>query len=166
MNRLVYMGIGLPLLWLQVSLTPYLHLFGLKPNLLLTGVLVLSVRWLDPWLFVFAAGAGLSLDVFSHGMLGLYATSFCIAAIAGRVAGMYIYESNWLFTMVLVMGLSLLEGIVAISLMAYIGEGVSWWAWLFTRVVPVSLYHGVLAPLFFVGLLRLERLMNFSPPGS
>ena len=72
----VFLAIGVATLWLQLTVAPYLALFGLKPNLMLLAVLLLALRRQEPWMFVYAAVAGLALDVFSHGIIGVYGPSF------------------------------------------------------------------------------------------
>ena len=63
-------------LGLQVTIAPSLSLWGQKPNLALIILLLLGFRWMDPWLFILGAAMGLAVDVFSHGILGVYGISF------------------------------------------------------------------------------------------
>ena len=161
MKPWLYGGIGFCALWFQLSVSPHLALFGLKPNFLLLTVLVLGLRWKDRWLFLYAVGAGLALDVFSHGMLGLYGLSFFFIAFLARLAGGSIYENTWWITASLVFGLSLAEGIFSLTLFEIVAVETPWWSWLFGEVIPVSLYHALLSPLLLIGVARLEKLANF-----
>ena len=53
MKFLIYAGIGIATLWLQLTLAPLVALFGMKANLLLLTVLVIGLRWSDPWYFLY-----------------------------------------------------------------------------------------------------------------
>ncbi len=162
MIRWIYLGIGIGALWLQLTVVPYLSVFGLKPNLLLLTVLLLGLRWMQPWLFVYAAMVGLGLDVFSHGMLGVYAISFFLIAFVSLYVGDSMYENSLWFIVISVAGLSLVEGIISVTIFEILDSGVPWWHWVLTRVLPVSVYHGVLAPFLLWGLVRLERWLKLA----
>lgn len=163
MRALVYGGIGLGALWLQLTVAPLIAIAWVKPSFLLLTVLVAGLRWLDPWLFVYAAAAGLAQDVFSHGVLGIYGISFFAISFVARLAGTSIYEHNVVFNVLGVFGLSLAEGIIAVSVFNLLDPSVPWWGWLFGRVIPAALYNSLLSPLLFLGLERLERKLKWSP---
>jgi rod shape-determining protein MreD len=166
MTGFVYAGVGLFMLWGQVSLAPHLAIGGIKPNLVLLSVLVLQVRWLHPWAFLFAAVAGLAVDSFSHGLLGVYAASYVVTAVLGRRLALLIYENSWPFTVLLVAGLTVLEGLVALAVLSLLDEHVPWFPWLFTRVLPQALYHALLCPFALWGVERLERVLKLAAPRS
>ncbi len=157
MNPLVYLAMGLSMLWLQVTLAGSMAIWGVAPNLLLLTVLLCGLRWQDRWQFAYAALAGLACDVFSHGMLGVYGLSFFLVSYAARLAGIAMYESNPLSLMVLVGGLSVMEGVLSTTIFNLLDGGAPWWHWLFTAVLPVALYHAVLTPLFLLAFERIER---------
>ena len=157
MSVLIYSGLGIVSLWLQLTLAPAVALFGAVPNLLLLTVIVAGVRWQDPWLFIYAAAAGLAMDVFTHGQLGVFGISFFLVSFAARFAGFAIYENSLLTTALLAVPLSLLEGAISLTILELLDPGVPWWLWLFQKIVPVSLYHGVLAPALVPVLDRIER---------
>ena len=160
MKRWLYLGIGIGALWIQLTVFSWLSVFGLKPNLLLLTVLVLGLRWMEPWLFVYAALAGLALDVFSHGVLGIYGLSMFLTAFAALYVGNAMYENSLWFIVSAVAGLSLFEGVVSVSIFEMLDPNVPWWNWLLTRSLPVSVYHGFLAPFLLWGMIRLERLLK------
>lgn len=166
MKLWIYAGLGFGSLWLQVGVAPYLSVFGIKPDLMLLMLLVVALRWIEPWLFVYAALAGLALDVFSHGVLGVYGLSFFLVSFLARYVGFAIYENNVLFTMAAVAGLTLAEGVIAITIFELLDPTVPWWHWLLTVVLPLSLYHGLIAPFLMMGLIRLERLTKLGETGG
>ncbi len=160
MKFLIYTGLGIVTLWLQLTIAPAVAVFGIRPNLLLLTVILAGVRWQDPWAFVYAAAVGVSMDVFSHGMLGVFGISFFAASFASRIAGFAIYENNLLSTVFLVVLLTLFEGAVSLTILEFLDPRLPWWAWLFQKVIPVSLFNGALAPLVVPVLDWIDRRLR------
>ena len=162
MKPWLYLGMVLGSLWLQLTLAPHLALFGLKPNLMLLILLVVGIRWIDPWLFIPAITMGLAMDVFSHGVLGIYGISFLLISFLARYVGFLIYENSLWFTMVAVTGLSLAEGFISLSIFEILDGRFEWWNWLFRIVIPLAFYQGLLSSLLFYLLLKLEKVLKLS----
>ena len=152
-----YIGSGLVALWLQLTFASTLSIGGMKPNLSLMLLLLVGFRWMDHWLFIFGALLGLTVDVFSHGMLGFYGITFFFAAVVARFAGQAMYENNVWISMGIVAGLSLIHGIFVVTLFEIIDPEIPWWSWMFFKELPLALYHGVLTPLIFFPLVWLEK---------
>jgi rod shape-determining protein MreD len=157
MKALAYAAIAIATLWLQLTVAPLLSVFGYKPNLLLLSLVVMGLRWQEPWLFLYAVFAGLAMDSFSHGLLGIYALSFYAASFLARLIGVSIYENSLLLGMGCVLGVSVAEGLVSITLFDLLEGGVPWWNWLFTGVLPGALVNALWSPLVFYAFGRLER---------
>jgi rod shape-determining protein MreD len=157
MRPLVFTAIGVVTLWLQLTVAPLVSVFGYKPNLLLLTVAVMGLRWGERWLFIYAALAGLSMDVFSHDVLGIYAISFFACSFLARLIGVSVYENSLLVGAMAVFAVSLAEGLISTSLFQILDNSVPWWSWMFTEVLPGSLVNGLWSPLVFIVLTRLER---------
>jgi len=157
MKALFYTGIGIAALWLQLTVAPLIEVGGVKVNLPLITMLVMGVYWLEPWVFVYGALSGLAMDVFSHGIVGIYALSFFGVSFLSRYAGMSLYENNILFGSIAVAGLSFVEGVVSITLLHTLDAGIPWWRWIFFHALPGALYNGLFAPLVFLVMIRLGR---------
>lgn len=162
MKTWIFIAIGIAALWLQLTLVPFASIAGVKPNLLLLTVLLIALRWQEPWLFVYAALAGLALDVFSHGVVGVYGISFFLISLLALYAGRSVYENNIWFTMGAVAGLTLAEGALALGIFEVLDQDTPLWQWMWRDVLPVSVYHGLLAPFLLYGLVRLERLLKLT----
>ncbi|MCH7908649.1 MAG: hypothetical protein IIB38_03425 [Candidatus Hydrogenedentes bacterium] len=127
---------------------------------------LILIRWIavggqiTTILFVYAVLAGLALDVFSHGILGVYGISLFASAFAAIYVGNSMYENSLLFVVTAVAGLSLFEGVVSISIFELLDSSTPWWNWFLTRSLPVSIYHGLLAPVLLWGMVRLERWLK------
>ena len=157
MKALIYAGLALLTLGLQITVVPSIAIWGIRPNLVLVTLLAIALRWRDTFVFVYAAVLGVALDSFSHGVLGVYGISFFGVALAARLAGNAMYEDNLVSGVMAVFGLCILEGIVFTSIFRVLDHGVPWWNWVLARVLPGALYDALLAPLVFMGLMRLER---------
>jgi rod shape-determining protein MreD len=162
MKPFVYSSIGITVLWLQLTVAPLVAVFGYKPNLLLLSVVVIGLRWLEPWLFFYAACAGLALDVFSHGVVGVYALSFFAASFLARYIGTAVYENSLLVGVAGVLAVSLAEGLVSVSLFEVLDATIPWWRWTFTQVLPNSIVNAVWSPLVFLVFARLERWVHLA----
>ncbi len=164
MKALVLTAIGIGSLWLQLTVVPMLALFGYQPNLMLLTVIVIGVLWLEPWLFLYAVLAGLAFDAFSHGILGVYAFSFFGVSFLARWAGVMLYENSLLLGAAIVFGLSLVEGLLSLTLLQLLDAGVPWWRWLAAGVLPTAVVNAVWSPLVLLAVGRLERLVRLPEP--
>lgn len=158
MKPWLFLGIGIGSLWMQLAITSHGTIFGLKPNLMLIVVLLIALRRQEPWLFLYAAPAGLALDVFSHGVVGVYGISFFLVSLLALYAARAVYEHNIWFTVGGVAGLSLAEGVISSSIFEILDPTTPWWSWFLRRVIPLAILHGLLAPFLLFGFVRAERL--------
>jgi rod shape-determining protein MreD len=165
MRILVHLAIGFLAVGSQVAIAPLLSVYGCKPNLVLVSLLAITLRWPNPWLFLYGAGTGLALDALSHGSLGVYGISFLVIAIASRMAAALIYENNLLSGALVVGGLSVAEGALSAALFELLDPATPWWRWLLLRVLPTAIYNALFAPLFLLALARLERVLKWTREG-
>lgn len=156
MRILAFFGVGLAALWLQLSLAPLISVAGFKPNFILVFMLVITLRWMGPWLFIYAVLSGLAHDAFSHGLLGVYALSFFLVFFAARYAGMSVFEKNLAIAMVGVFILSMVEGLVSVSIFEYLDPSVPWWEWMLGKIAPGAVFNALLTPPVWIMLSRLE----------
>ena len=162
MKFLIFTGIWIVTLWLQLSVAPLIDFYGYKPNLFLLTVVVIGMRNLDRWLFFYAMAAGLAFDVFSHGMLGIYGISFFAVFFLARFTGQTVYENNLLFGVAGVFGLTVVEELISISLLQILDPSVPWLTWVFRDIFPIAAYNGLLAPPALLATGRLERFLHAS----
>lgn len=160
MKVLIFTGIGISALWLQLSLAPMIAVGGIKPNFMMIVLLVLGLRLVEPWLFIYAALSGLAHDAFSHGILGVYGISYFLVYFAARFAGMSIFDNSLGFIVLGVLSLSFMEGLFSVSLFQFLDGSVPWWGWMIGTVLPTAFYNALLAPLAWVALSRLERVLR------
>ncbi|MDH4224826.1 MAG: rod shape-determining protein MreD [Deltaproteobacteria bacterium] len=151
---------GFFLVWLHVSAAHQFSIWGVKPNLLLMGVIIAGLRWMNPWVLMYAAFAGLVEDTYSHSLLGVYGLSFLATVVVAYYAGRSLFEQNILFMMLAVVGITLFEGLLAITLLRMVEGDVPGLKWFFSRTLPVALYHGALTPLFIFSVRKWELLFD------
>jgi rod shape-determining protein MreD len=157
MKGFLYAGLAFLALGLQITVIPTLAVWGVRPDLVLITVLAVALRWRDTFVFVYAAALGVALDSFTHGILGVYGIAFFAATLTARFAGNAMYEDNIISSAIAVFALSLLQGIVFVSVFRTLDRTVPWWGWTLTRVVPEAFYDALISPVVFVFLARLER---------
>ncbi|MFI5399551.1 MAG: rod shape-determining protein MreD [SAR324 cluster bacterium] len=157
MKALLYAGLALLALGLQITVVPDLALWGIRPDVVLVTVLAVTIRWRDRFVFVYAAALGVALDSFTHGVLGVSGISFFAAAVGARLVGGAMYGDNIVSSSIAVFALSLAEGIVFVTLFRILDPQVPWGSWTLTRVMPEAFYNALIAPAVFTGLARLER---------
>jgi rod shape-determining protein MreD len=163
MRPLFAATVGLSTFWIQVTLAPHAAVFGVQPDLLLITVILLGMRWPHPGLYVYAALAGLAEDSFSHGLLGVYGISFLLTGALANLAGLLVYEQNLAIVSVVVLALTLAEGLIALTILHILGSETAWVTWYFGRVVPQAAYHALLTPLAMWGLRQRERPRRQNP---
>jgi len=163
MKGVLYAGLALLALGLQITVVPDLSIWGIRPDVVLVTVLAVTIRWRDKFVFVYAAALGVALDSFTHGVLGVSGMSFFAAAIAAQLVGGALYGDSLVSFSTAVFALSLLEGIVFVVIFRALDSQVPWGSWLLTRVVPEAFYNALIAPAVFIGIARLERWTPLHP---
>lgn len=152
MKYLTLALMGAALLWIHVTITPTISLWGYHPNLFLVGLGIVAMRWMNPWVLLFAVAGGLVQDAFSHGIMGVYALSYLITAILAHQIGRYLYENSTLLSMAGILGITLIEGLTAIIILKFLETDVPGFRWFFTRSLPVAFYNALLTPVILFAL--------------
>lgn len=142
---------------LQVSIAPYMSIFGVVPNFLFLVVVTLALTEGPVAGSLSGFAAGILFDLLGNSAVGPYALVLCVV---GYVAGMLqanMFAEGWLLpvTVVAVAGLTteLTYGIV----LTVLDAGIPFWRSLFTVMIPGALYQTVLAVLAYPWLARLLR---------
>ena len=158
--RLNLLVIGLMLIgaWLNIVLNNYVQLGSLKINWILIIMLVLSFRHsthLIPFLGILA---GLICDALSHGIMGLYAISFFVTLLIGRLLNKLFYANTFYTVSLAVLSMSVFEGWISISILGMLGTEIDRSSLLLSTVLPLSFLHGLGAPLILLGIMWCEKL--------
>ena len=158
--RLKLLVVGLMLIgaWLNIVLNNYVQLGSLKINWILIIMLVLTFRHsthLIPFLGILA---GLICDALSHGIMGLYAISFFVTLLIARLLNKLFYANTFYTVSLAVLSTSVIEGWISISILGMLGTEINQSSLVLSSVLPLSVLHGLGAPLILLGIMWCEKL--------
>ena len=156
--NLLVMGLMLIGAWLNIVLNSYVQLGSLKINWILIIMLVLTFRHsshLIPFLGIFA---GLICDALSHGIMGLYAISFFVTMLLARLLIKLFYANTFFTVGLAVLSISVFEGWISILLLGMLGTEINQSSLLLSTVLPLSVLHGLVAPVILLGVIWCEKL--------
>ena len=160
MMRLNVLIVGLMLFGalMNIVLNSYVQLGSLKINWILIIMLVLTFRHsthLIPFLGIFA---GLICDALSHGIMGLYAISFFVTLLLARLLNKLFYANTFFTVSLAVLSMSVFEGWISISILEMLGTEINQSSLVLSTVLPLSVLHGLGAPLILLGIMWCEKL--------
>ena len=158
--RINLLVVGLMLIGalLNIVLNNYVQLGSLKINWILIIMLVLTFRHsthLIPFLGILA---GLICDALSHGIMGLYAISFFVTLLIARLLNKLFYANTFYTISLAVLSMSVFEGWISISILGMLGTEINQSSLVLSKVLPLSVLHGLGAPLILLGLMWCEKL--------
>ncbi len=158
--RLNVLVVGLMLIGalLNIVLNSYLQLGSLKINWILIIMLVLTFRHsthLIPFLGILA---GLIGDALSHGIMGLYAISFFVTLLLARLLNKLFYANTFFTVSLAVLSMSVFEGWISISILGMLGTEINQSSLVLSTVLPLSVLHGLGAPVILLGVIWCEKL--------
>ena len=160
MMRLNLLVVGLMLIGalLNIVLNNYVQLGSLKINWILIIMLVLTFRHsthLIPFLGILA---GLICDALSHGIMGLYAISFFVTLLIARLLNKLFYANTFYTVSSAVLSMSVFEGWISISILGVLGTEINQSSLVLSTVLPLSVLHGLGAPVILLGIMWCEKL--------
>ncbi len=163
----LYWGVaGLLALWLETGFSSYLHIAGLKTNIVLIVLLILMLRWKSSYLLFYGLVLGLMTDAVSHSIIGIYGLSFFLVLILAQWISDWFYDKNTISTVFFVGLLSLIEGGIALTWFKILDSDFSWNLLFFQTVTFLAVIQGLISPLFLVMLIRMERILHLDPEGK
>ena len=143
---------------LNIVLNSYVQLGSFKINWILIIMLVLTFRHsthLIPFLGILA---GMICDALSHGIMGLYAMSFFITLLLARLLNKLFYANTFFTVSLAVLSMSVFEGWISISILGMLGTEINQTSLVLSTVLPLSVLHGLGAPVILLGVIWCEKL--------
>ena len=143
---------------LNIVLNSYVQLGSLKINWILIIMLVLTFRhstYLIPFLGILS---GLICDALSHGIMGLYAISFFVTLLIAGLLNKLFYANTFFTVSIAVLSMSVFEGWISISILGMLGTEINQSSLVLSSVLPLSVLHGLGAPLILLGIMWCEKL--------
>ncbi len=163
MRHIFWCIAGICGLWLEVSISNHARIADLKINTVLIILLILMLRWKSPFILFYGWAFGLMTDSLSHSIHGLNALSFFMTLLLTRWVGEWIYDDNAFSTVLFVGLLSLVEGGFTLTLLKLFATDLSWNLLFLKNVLPISVVHGLISPIFLLLLIRFERFFHLDP---
>ena len=102
--------------------------------------------------------AGLICDALSHGIMGLYAISFFVTLLLARLLNKLFYANTFFTVSLAVLSMSVFEGWISISILGMLGTEINQTSLVFSTVLPLSVLHGLGAPVILLGVIWCEKL--------
>ena len=160
MMRLFLLALGLMLIgvWLNIVFNNYVQLGGLKINWLLMFMLILTFRHSKLLIAFVGMLAGLMMDALSHGIIGLYGTSFFLTLLLIIQVSRLFYANTFLAVSLAVFSMSIFEGWISLSIIDMFEPGLELSTNLLTSTLPVAILQGLMTPIILQFVIWGEKL--------
>lgn len=156
MKYLFWLTVGLCSIWISLIVNAYFPFFGIKINFIFIGMLLLLLRWADPFLLFLGSFLGLVQDALSHSMLGVYGLSFFLSFLIAKRVGESLYGSNFFSTPVFVFLFSCLEGSLSFFIFKLLSPQITWNMLFFQPILGIALVQAMISPLILWALQKGE----------
>jgi rod shape-determining protein MreD len=147
----------------QATLSPYLKVSGVHPDLVLLLVISWTVlRGLEEgatWALI----GGLSLDFLSGAPFGVFSLSLLGVAFLASLFHGRTFGSTVVLPLILVFPLSLFFNAMALLLLTTLGHPVNWTDAFFYILIPNAIYNSGVMMIIFPLLYLLNRRLNPQP---
>ncbi len=148
---------------LQATLSPYIKINGVHPDLVLIVVIGWTVlRGLRDGV-IWALIGGLSLDLLSGGPFGLFTLALLATALITSLFHGRLFGSSIILPLILTFPLSLLFNGLALLILNLLGRPVAWNEAFSYVLVPAAIFNAAVMLLIFPLLYLLNRWLNPQP---
>ena len=157
--RLFLLALGLMLIGvcLNIVFNNYVQFGGLKINWLLMFMLILTFRHSKLLITFVGILAGLMMDALSHGIMGLYGTSFFMTLLIISQVSKLFYANTFLAVSLAVFSMSIFEGWMSLSIIDLYEPGLELSTNLMTSTLPVAILQGLLSPIILQIIIWGEK---------
>ena len=152
---LVLMLIGV---WLNIVFNNYVQIGGLKFNWILILMVILAFRHSKLIIGFVGILAGLIMDALSHGIMGLYGTSFFLTLLLISHLNKLFYANTFFAVSLAVIIMSIFEGWVSLSILGMFEPGFEMSNHLLTLTLPLALLQGLMTPIILQFVIWSEKL--------
>jgi rod shape-determining protein MreD len=145
---------------LQVTLSPYIKINGVHPDL----VFVLVIGWVIlcgledglRWALI----GGLSLDFLSGAPFGTFTLTMLFVAVVASFFHGRIFGSSIVLPLVLTFPLSLLFNGLALLFLAFLGRPIIWSDFFLSKLLPAAIFNTMVMVPVFPLLYLLNRFLS------
>ena len=152
---LVLMLIGV---WLNIVFNNYIQIGGLKINWILIFMVILAFRHSKLVIRYVGILAGLVMDALSHGIMGLYGTSFFLTLLLISHLNKLFYANTFFGVSLAVLIMSIFEGWISLSILGMFEPGFELSSHLLALTLPLALLQGLMTPIILQFVIWSENL--------
>ena len=158
--RLFLLSLGLMLIgvWLNIVFNNYIQIGGLKINWILIFMVILAFRHSKLVIRYVGILAGLMMDTLSHGIMGLYGTSFFLTLLLISHLNKLFYANTFFGVSLAVLIMSIFEGWISLSILGMFEPGFELSSHLLALTLPLALLQGLMTPIILQFVIWSENL--------
>ncbi|MDP6294446.1 MAG: rod shape-determining protein MreD [SAR324 cluster bacterium] len=158
--RLFLLSLGLMLIgvWLNIVFNNYIQIGGLKINWILIFMVILAFRHSKLVIRYVGILAGLVMDALSHGIMGLYGTSFFLTLLLISHLNKLFYANTFFGVSLAVLIMSIFEGWISLSILGMFEPGFELSSHLLALTLPLALLQGLMTPIILQFVIWSENL--------
>ena len=147
-------------LWLNIVFNHYVQIVGLKINWILIFLLIQTFRQLNLGIYFFGILAGLILDALSHGIMGLYGTSFFLTLLITTQIKKVFFANTFTSISLAVFSMSIIEGLISSSILSIFEPELEISELMLSATLPLSLLQGLITPVILQFVIWGENLFQ------
>lgn len=147
-------------LWLNIVFNHYVQIVGLKINWILIFLLIQTFRQLNLGIAFFGILAGLILDALSHGIMGLYGTSFFLTLLITTQIKKVFFANTFTSISLAVFSMSIIEGLISSSILSIFEPELEISNLMLSATLPLSILQGVITPVILQFVIWGENLFQ------
>ena len=147
-------------LWLNIVFNHYVQIVGLKINWILIFLLIQTFRQLNLGIAFFGILAGLILDALSHGIMGLYGTSFFLTLLITSQIKKVFFANTFTSISLAVFSMSIIEGLISSSILSIFEPELKISNLMLSATLPLSLLQGLITPVILQFVIWGENLFQ------
>ena len=147
-------------LWLNIVFNHYVQIVGLKINWILIFLLIQTFRQLNLGIAFFGILAGLILDALSHGIMGLYGTSFFLTLLITSQIKKVFFANTFTSISLAVFSMSIIEGLISSSVLSIFEPELEISDLMLSATLPLSLLQGLITPVILQFVIWGENLFQ------
>jgi rod shape-determining protein MreD len=133
---------------------------GLKINWILILLLIQTFRQLNLGIAFFGILAGLILDALSHGIMGLYGTSFFLTLLITSQIKKVFFANTFTSISLAVFSMSIIEGLISSSILSIFEPELEISDLMLSATLPLSLLQGLITPVILQFVIWGENLFQ------
>lgn len=147
-------------LWLNIVFNHYVQIMGLKINWILIFLLIQTFRQSKLGIAFFGIFAGLIFDALSHGIMGIYGTSFFLTLLITSQIKKVFFANSFTSISLAVFSMSIIEGLISSSILSIFEPELEISDLMLSVTLTLSLLQGLITPVILQFVIWGENLFQ------